>query len=157
MNRRTEHRIKGLSEESEILLSRPVTDFVYAMSEKAAGAASVTTANGDNGAGGDHAPQPPVVTPDMMFKISKKIAQLTKVIYSLNTRNDDLELELEGLRANYEQRLAEAVAELQATDGRGEADGAENVGAAVGGGACGTLNGDAGEKCCVFQGKFSDI
>ncbi len=67
--------------------------------------------------------QQPVVGPDMMFKISKKIAQLTKVIYSLNTRNDDLELEVESLRSSYEQRLAEAVAELQ----RGEADGAENV------------------------------
>ena len=133
-----------------------MTDCVDAMSEKAAGAASATTANGDSG---DHAPppQPPVVTPDMMFKISKKIAQLTKVIYSLNTRNDDLELELEGLRANYEQRLAEAVAGLQATDGRGEADGAENVGAAVGGGACGTLNGDAGEIKCVFQATFPGI
>lgn len=27
-----------------------------------------------------------LVTPDMLFKLSKKIAQLTKVIYSLNTR-----------------------------------------------------------------------
>ena len=35
------------------------------------------------------------VSPEMMFKISKKIAQLTKVIYSLNTRNDDLERDLE--------------------------------------------------------------
>ncbi len=39
------------------------------------------------------------VSPEMLFKISKKIAQLTKVIYSLNTHNDDLELELESLRA----------------------------------------------------------
>lgn len=39
------------------------------------------------------------VSPEMLFKISKKIAQLTKVIYSLNTRNDDLELELSALRA----------------------------------------------------------
>lgn len=119
------------------------------MSDTAGGAAaSGTTVNGDTGAGGNHtpSPQPPVVAPDMMFKISKKIAQLTKVIYSLNTRNDDLELELEGLRANYEQRLAEAVAGLQASDGRGEADGAENVGAAGGGGARDTLNGDAGER-----------
>jgi hypothetical protein len=38
------------------------------------------------------------VSPDMMFKISKKIAQLTKVIYTLNTRNDDLETDLENLR-----------------------------------------------------------
>lgn len=37
-------------------------------------------------------PEPVVVTPDMLYKLSKKIAQLTKVIYSLNTRNDDLEV-----------------------------------------------------------------
>ena len=125
-----------------------MVDFGNAMSETAAGATSSAT-NGESGAAGHHtpSPQPPAVTPDMMFKISKKIAQLTKVIYSLNTRNDDLELELEGLRANYEQRLAEAVAGLQATDGRGEADGAENVGAAGGGGAGDTLNGEAGELC----------
>ena len=118
-----------------------VADFIDAMSANVAGGASATTVNGEGGPGGHHAPpkQPPGVTPDMMFKISKKIAQLTKVIYSLNTRNDDLELELEGMRAGYEQRLAEAVAGLQAADGRGEADGAETVGAAGG-----ALNGDAG-------------
>ena len=129
------------------------------MSENTAGAASGAAVNGDAAAGGagdggNHAPAPqhpaPVVGPDMMFKISKKIAQLTKVIYSLNTRNDDLELELEGLRAGYEQRLAEAVAGLQAADGsgRGEADGAENAGGAVGGGGAAggdALNGAAGE------------
>ena len=116
-------------------------DFVDAMSGNVASGASATTVNGEGGAGGHHAPpkQPSAVTPEMMFKISKKIAQLTKVIYSLNTRNDDLELELEGMRANYEQRLAEAVAGLQAADGRGEADGAETVGAT---GVA--LNGEAG-------------
>ena len=139
-----------------------MAEIVVTMSENAAGAASAS--NGDSGSGSDHAPtpQPPHVTPDMMFKISKKIAQLTKVIYSLNTRNDDLELELEGLRANYEQRLAEVVAGLQASDGRGEADGAENAGAAGGNGPCGSLNGDAGEKCTVrrldvkLEAKISD-
>ena len=50
--------------------------------------------------------QPPtVVTPDMLYKLSKKIAQLTKVIYSLNTRNDDLEIDLETVRNNYEEKL----------------------------------------------------
>ena len=50
--------------------------------------------------------QPPtVVTPDMLYKLSKKIAQLTKVIYSLNTRNDDLEVDLETVRSNYEEKL----------------------------------------------------
>ena len=46
-----------------------------------------------------------VVSPDMLYKLSKKIAQLTKVIYSLNTRNDDLECDLESMRAGYEERL----------------------------------------------------
>jgi hypothetical protein len=96
--------------------------------------------NGDGGgaSSGSVGRQAPVaqsvVGPDMMFKISKKIAQLTKVIYSLNTRNDDLELELESLRSSYEERLAEAVAGMKV--GRGEADGAEH---ASGGGANGVV------------------
>ena len=53
-------------------------------------------------------PAPPatvVVTPDTLYKLSKKIAQLTKVIYSLNTRNDDLEVDLESVRSSYEEKL----------------------------------------------------
>ena len=46
-----------------------------------------------------------IVSPDMLYKLSKKIAQLTKVIYSLNTRNDDLECDLESMRLGYEERL----------------------------------------------------
>ena len=46
-----------------------------------------------------------VVTPDTLYKLSKKIAQLTKVIYSLNTRNDDLEVDLEAVRNSYEEKL----------------------------------------------------
>ena len=56
---------------------------------------SDTFANGNNDKlvqDGDGEPEPVVVTPDMLYKLSKKIAQLTKVIYSLNTRNDDLEV-----------------------------------------------------------------
>lgn len=48
-------------------------------------------------------PEPVVVTPDMLYKLSKKIAQLTKVIYSLNTRNDDLEVDLEAVKNTYEK------------------------------------------------------
>ena len=44
---------------------------------------------------GNGAESSSAVSPEMMFKISKKIAQLTKVISSLNTRNDDLERDLE--------------------------------------------------------------
>ena len=46
-----------------------------------------------------------VVTPDTLYKLSKKIAQLTKVIYSLNTRNDDLEVDLVDVRNSYEEKL----------------------------------------------------
>ena len=45
------------------------------------------------------------VTPDMLYKLSKKIAQLTKVIYSLNTRNDDLESELGTMRSGHKLNL----------------------------------------------------
>ena len=40
--------------------------------------------------------------PDLHHKMSKKIAQLTKVIYHLNTRNDDHEAELAVLTAQHE-------------------------------------------------------
>ncbi len=64
-----------------------------------------------NGGGGVdafiHPPpaQSDAVSPEMLFKISKKIAQLTKVIYSLNTRNDDLELELSQVKESYQECL----------------------------------------------------
>ena len=54
-----------------------------------------------------------VVTPDMLYKLSKKIAQLTKVIYSLNTKNDDLETDLEHLRVSYEDKLKLCQQQLQ--------------------------------------------
>ena len=46
-----------------------------------------------------------MVSDDMLFKLSKKIAQLTKVIYSLNTKNDDLEFDMENMRHSYEDKL----------------------------------------------------
>merc|ERR1711862_920062 len=46
-----------------------------------------------------------MVSDDMLYKLSKKIAQLTKVIYSLNTKNDDLEVDLEAMKASYEDKL----------------------------------------------------
>lgn len=67
------------------------------------------TVNGDPGGhgydGGIMENRDPVVSPEMLYKLSKKIAQLTKVIYSLNTRNDDLELDMENMRSGYEERL----------------------------------------------------
>ena len=61
-----------------------------------------------NGSSSENDPEasiPGVVTPDMLYKLSKKIAQLTKVIYSLNTKNDDLEVDLEAMKASYEDKL----------------------------------------------------
>jgi hypothetical protein len=37
------------------------------------------------------------VFPDLHHKMSKKIAQLTKVIYHLNTKNEDHEYEIQAL------------------------------------------------------------
>jgi hypothetical protein len=56
------------------------------------------------------------VFPDLHHKMSKKIAQLTKVIYHLNTRNEDHQSELDNLAAsnNYEiqQILRDAAARI---------------------------------------------
>ena len=43
--------------------------------------------------------------PDLHLKMSKKIAQLTKVIYHLNTRNEDHELAMRRTRAAHTQEL----------------------------------------------------
>lgn len=43
--------------------------------------------------------------PDLHYKMSKKIAQLTKVIYQLNSRNDDQEAELSALNASHENEI----------------------------------------------------
>lgn len=50
------------------------------------------------------APPPPnlEVFPDLHHKMSKKIAQLTKVIYHLNTKNEDHALEIEQINANHQ-------------------------------------------------------
>jgi len=63
--------------------------------------------------GSEDGPSPMMVTPDMLYKLSKKIAQLTKVIYSLNTKNDDLEMDLDQLRTSYEDKLKLCQQQLQ--------------------------------------------
>lgn len=45
------------------------------------------------------------VFPDIHNKMSKKIAQLTKVIYHLNTKNEDHQTELENLTANHQLEI----------------------------------------------------
>ncbi|KAF6129979.1 family with sequence similarity 184 member B [Phyllostomus discolor] len=52
--------------------------------------------------------------PEMHVKMCKKIAQLTKVIYSLNTRQDEAEASMEALREAHQEELWNAVAETKA-------------------------------------------
>lgn len=43
--------------------------------------------------------------PDVVYKLSKKIAQLTKVIYYLNTKNEDHTVEVQSLAEAYEDEI----------------------------------------------------
>ncbi len=45
------------------------------------------------------------VFPDLHHKMSKKIAQLTKVIYHLNTKNEDHQTELDVLSSNHQVEI----------------------------------------------------
>ncbi len=45
------------------------------------------------------------VFPDLHHKMSKKIAQLTKVIYHLNTKNEDHAMEVEQLASNHQMEI----------------------------------------------------
>ncbi|XP_076435119.1 protein FAM184A-like [Babylonia areolata] len=54
------------------------------------------------------------VTQDMHLKMSKKIAQLTKVIYALNTKNDENEAVLQTLRDQHEEEKQQILADMQA-------------------------------------------
>ena len=45
------------------------------------------------------------VPPDISFKMSKKIAQLTKVIFYLNTKSEDHETEVTSLTNAYENEI----------------------------------------------------
>ena len=79
--------------------------------------------------GGENDPEaiPGVVTPDMLYKLSKKIAQLTKVIYSLNTKNDDLEVDLETMKASYEDKLQQQLSNTNhSTDQQGPLTNGDN-------------------------------
>lgn len=46
---------------------------------------------------------------DLIFKMSKKIAQLTKVVYYLNTKTEDHTLHAEVLKHEYDQELADTI------------------------------------------------
>lgn len=49
----------------------------------------------------------------LQHKMSKKIAQLTKVIYQLNTRNDDLVSDLAQLGEHHENEIHYVCANLE--------------------------------------------
>ena len=56
--------------------------------------------------------------PDLQLRMSKKIAQLTKVIFQLNTKNEDHELDMQDMADTYEseieQMLRDAAGKLNA-------------------------------------------
>jgi hypothetical protein len=49
--------------------------------------------------------QPIVATPELLFKLSKKIAQLTRVIYHVHQQNDLHESEVIGIVSAYENLI----------------------------------------------------
>jgi hypothetical protein len=51
------------------------------------------------------AAKPMEIFPDLHHKMSKKIAQLTKVIYHLNTKNEDHQTELDVMTANHQTEI----------------------------------------------------
>ncbi|KAH6571148.1 hypothetical protein BASA62_004030 [Batrachochytrium salamandrivorans] len=53
----------------------------------------------------------PDINADTLFKMSKKIAQLTKVIYYLNTKNEDHSVEMQNLVDSYEAEITEVIEE----------------------------------------------
>ena len=53
------------------------------------------------------------VTPDLHLKMSKKIAQLTKVIYALNTKNDEHEAMVDAIKKTHEDEMQQLIAETK--------------------------------------------
>lgn len=53
------------------------------------------------------------VTQDMHLKMSKKIAQLTKVIYALNTKNDEHEAVIQQLKEQHEDEIQQLLKETK--------------------------------------------
>ncbi|KAJ3278856.1 hypothetical protein HK104_001969, partial [Borealophlyctis nickersoniae] len=51
--------------------------------------------------------------PEVVYKMSKKIAQLTKVIYYLNTKNEDHNVEVQSLVDAYEDEVSEVMRDAQ--------------------------------------------
>lgn len=53
------------------------------------------------------------VSPELHIKMSKKIAQLTKVIYALNTKNDEHEAGLQNMKETHEEEMQQVLMETK--------------------------------------------
>ena len=58
------------------------------------------------------------VFPDLHHKMSKKIAQLTKVIYHLNTKNEDHQAEIDDLANNNQLEIQHILRDAAAKIGK---------------------------------------
>ncbi|GAB0186571.1 protein FAM184A [Grus japonensis] len=72
----------------------------------APGAGKLGSGSAQPGLGAEH-------SPDLHFKMSKKIAQLTKVIYALNTKNDEHEAAIQALKDAHEEEIQQILAETR--------------------------------------------
>ncbi|XP_058276040.1 protein FAM184A isoform X5 [Hirundo rustica] len=72
----------------------------------ASGAGKLGSGSAQPGLGAEH-------SPDLHFKMSKKIAQLTKVIYALNTKNDEHEAAIQALKDAHEEEIQQILAETR--------------------------------------------
>ncbi|XP_075001843.1 protein FAM184A isoform X2 [Calonectris borealis] len=72
----------------------------------APGAGKLGSGTAQPGLGAEH-------SPDLHFKMSKKIAQLTKVIYALNTKNDEHEAAIQALKDAHEEEIQQILAETR--------------------------------------------
>ncbi|XP_021248211.1 protein FAM184A isoform X2 [Numida meleagris] len=72
----------------------------------APGAGKFGSGSASPGLGAEH-------SPDLHFKMSKKIAQLTKVIYALNTKNDEHEAAIQALKDAHEEEIQQILAETR--------------------------------------------
>ena len=55
------------------------------------------------------------MTPELHLKMSKKIAQLTKVVYALNTKNDEHEAQISCLQEAHDMELKKVLAKTEDT------------------------------------------
>ena len=55
------------------------------------------------------------MTPELHLKMSKKIAQLTKVVYALNTKNDEHDAQISCLQEAHDMELKKVLAKTEDT------------------------------------------